>query len=399
MPLELAGSRAVGWWLLGTAGCVFGMVVVGGITRLTRSGLSMVDWRPQGRSYPRSTAEWEIEFDKYKQFPEYQRMHAGTGMTLDDFKGIYFWEWFHRMCGRGIGFVFGVPLAYFAVRGHVSRALAPTLAGLFLLGGSQGLVGWWMVKSGLDKKLVDEIEGGIPRVSPYRLAAHLTCAFALFSTLLYTALGVLQPRAAAAAAPLRAVHTRVRLLATLVGVTAISGAFVAGMQAGLAYNTFPLMEGRLVPAGYMELQPLYRNFFESVPSVQLHHRALAITTLASTTGLWLWVQGVPLPPQLRLATDLLLLGAWGQVSLGVATLLHAVPVHLGSAHQAGALTLFSVVLLALHTCRVPPAGQLAARLVATTPAAAPVAAVASVAALALAAPVAVAASWPKPLEQ
>ena len=163
VPLELAGSRAVGWWLLGTAGCVFGMVVVGGITRLTRSGLSMVDWRPQGRSYPRSTAEWEIEFDKYKQFPEYQRMHAGTGMTLDDFKGIYFWEWFHRMCGRGIGFVFGVPLAYFAVRGHVSRALAPTLAGLFLLGGSQGLVSWLNVPSALSEDSAPSASLGRPK--------------------------------------------------------------------------------------------------------------------------------------------------------------------------------------------------------------------------------------------
>jgi len=136
-PLAETGSRAVGWWLLGTSGCVFGMVVVGGITRLTRSGLSMVDWRPQGRSYPRNTAEWECEFEKYKQFPEYQRMHKGTGMTLDDFKDIYFWEWFHRMCGRGIGLVFALPLAGFAARGMIPREIAPKLGALFVLGGSQ----------------------------------------------------------------------------------------------------------------------------------------------------------------------------------------------------------------------------------------------------------------------
>merc|ERR1719491_2415444 len=305
-PLDAAGTRAVGWWLLGTSGCVFGMVVVGGITRLTRSGLSMVDWRPQGRGWPQDTAEWECEFEKYKQFPEYQRMHKGTGMTLSDFKNIYFWEWFHRMCGRGIGLVFAVPLVGFAARGAIPREIVPKLGALFLLGGSQGLVGWWMVRSGLDKKLVAEIEGGIPRVSPYRLAAHLTCAFALFTGLVHTGLGVLQPRAAAAAAPLAAVHLRVRGLALLVGVTAVSGAFVAGMQAGLAFNTFPLMEGRLIPEGYMALRPLYRNCFESVPSVQLHHRALALTTVGTTTALWLWVQRRPLPPQLRLATDLLL---------------------------------------------------------------------------------------------
>jgi len=361
-PLAEAGTRAVGWWLLGTSGCVFGMVIVGGITRLTRSGLSMVDWRPQGRGWPQDTAEWECEFEKYKQFPEYQRMHKGTGMSLADFKNIYFWEWFHRMCGRGIGLVFAVPLIGFGAARMIPREIVPKLGALLLLGGSQGLVGWWMVRSGLDKKLVAEIEGGIPRVSPYRLAAHLTCAFALFAGLVHTGLGVLQPRAAAAAAPLAAVHLRVRGLALLVGVTAISGAFVAGMQAGLAFNTFPLMEGRVIPEGYMELRPLYRNFFESVPSVQLHHRALALTTVGTTTALWLWVQRRPLPPQLRLATDLLLVGAWAQVSLGVATLIHAVPVHLGSAHQAGALTLFSVVLFTLHSCRVPHAGRMAARL-------------------------------------
>ena len=212
-------SRAVGWWLIGTSGAVFGMVVVGGITRLTRSGLSMVDWRPQGRRMPSTEEEWQLEFDKYKQFPEYQRLYAGTDMSVEDFKNIYFWEWFHRMWGRSIGLVFGLPLAYFSMRGQIPRSLMPTLGGLFLLGGGQGLVGWWMVKSGLDPKMVEEIEGGIPRVSPYRLAAHLTCAFTIFSVLLYTGLGVLQPRAATAAkawvgAP--TLHARVLMLTGLV---------------------------------------------------------------------------------------------------------------------------------------------------------------------------------------
>jgi len=322
----------------------------------------MTDWRPQGKRWPRNSAEWEEEFDRYKQFPEYQRLYKGSGFSLDDFKNIFFWEWAHRMLGRSIGLVYGLPLAYFVLRRQIPRSLAPVLAGLLVLGGSQGLVGWWMVKSGLDKKAVAEIEGGIPRVSPYRLATHLTCAFAIYSTLLYTGIGVLQPRADAALACLIPLQRRVRLLALLVGVTAISGAFVAGMQAGYSFNTFPLMEGRLVPEGYMELQPLYRNFFESVPSVQLHHRGLALTTLASTTALWASVQRIPLPRQLRLATDVLLLAAWSQVALGVATLVNAVPVHLGSAHQAGALTLFSVVLFTMHSCRVPHAGRMLSRL-------------------------------------
>jgi len=344
--------------------------VVGGITRLTRSGLSMTDWRPQGKAMPRTPEEWEAEFEQYKQFPEYKRLYAGTGMDIEDFKNIFFWEWSHRMAGRAIGLIFGVPFAAFAVAGKIPRSLAPTLTGLLLLGGSQGLVGWWMVKSGLEQDKIDQIAGdGVPRVSPYRLATHLTCAFTIFSLLLYTGLGVLQPRADRTVVPLQRLHGRVRMLAVLVGVTAISGAFVAGMQAGLAFNTFPLMEGRLIPEGYMELTPLYRNFFESVPSVQLHHRALAVTTLTTVSALWLSVQRMPLPPQLRLATDLLLVGAWGQVSLGIATLLHSVPVHLGSAHQAGALTIFSIVLFTLHSCRVPHAGRMLARL---APKAAPV---------------------------
>jgi cytochrome c oxidase assembly protein subunit 15 len=316
----------------------------------------MTDWRPQGKRWPRDADEWNAEFVRYKEFPEYQRLYKGTDFSLDDFKNIFFWEWAHRMFGRTIGFIFGVPLAVFAMRGQIPRSLAPTLGGLFVLGGSQGLVGWWMVKSGLDKKSVDEIDGGIPRVSPYRLATHLTCAFTIFSLLLWTGLGVLQPRAESAAAAVRPVQLRVKALSLLIGVTAISGAFVAGMQAGYAFNTFPLMEGRIVPEGYMQLQPLYRNFFESVPSVQLHHRVLALSTLGSVSASWLWAQRLPMPPQLRLATDLLLLAAWAQVSLGVATLVNAVPVALGSAHQAGALTLFSVALFTLHTCRVPANG-------------------------------------------
>ena len=157
------------------------------------------------------------------------------------------------------------------------------------------------------------------------------------------------------------VQRNIKLLALLIGVTAISGAFVAGRQAGMAFNTFPLMEGRIIPEGYMELTPLYRNFFESVPSVQLHHRLLAVTSLSSVTLFWLRVQRMPLPPQLRLATDVMLVAVYGQLTLGIVTLINCVPVHLGSAHQAGALTLFSVVLFTMHTCRVPHAGRMAAR--------------------------------------
>ena len=204
--VEAAVPRVVGWWLVGTSVSVFAMVVVGGITRLTRSGLSMTDWRPQGKRWPRNDEEWDVEFKRWQTFPEYQRLYKGTGFAIADFKNIFFWEWFHRMMGRSIGLVYGVPLAYFALRGQIPRSYAPTLGGLLLLGGSQGLVGWWMVKSGLDKKIVDSIDGGIPTVSPYRLAAHLTCAFAIFTTLLYTGLGILQPRTESAVEALRPVR-------------------------------------------------------------------------------------------------------------------------------------------------------------------------------------------------
>lgn len=325
------------------------MVVLGGVTRLTRSGLSMTDWRPQGSLPPTTDQEWQREFDKYKHFPEYQRLHPD--MTLDEFKGIFWLEWGHRMAGRMVGVIFGVPLAYFAMRGRIPAALAPRLGLLFCMGGGQGLVGWWMVKSGLEEPTHED---GIPRVSPYRLAAHLTTAFAIYTLLLYTALGILQPRSpGGVVASLAPYASRIHALAGLIGITAVSGAFVAGMQAGLAFNTFPLMEGRLIPEGYFELQPAYRNLFESVPSVQLHHRVLALTTLGSVSGFWLWAVRMPLPPQLKLATNLLLVGAWAQVGLGITTLLYAVPVHLGSAHQAGALTLFSIAVFCLHSVRVP----------------------------------------------
>ena len=303
-------------------------------------------------------SEWLAEFEKYKRFPEFQRLHPD--MSLDEFKSIFWLEWGHRMAGRAVGLIFTLPLAYFALRGRIPTQLAPKLMLLFLMGGSQGLIGWWMVKSGLVEPPIDS--DGIPRVSPYRLATHLTMAFSIYSILLYTSFGVLQARSAQVTAQLRPLARRMHALAFLVGITAISGAFVAGMQAGLAFNTFPLMEGRVVPEGYFGLEPAYRNFFESVPSVQLHHRLLALTTVASTTALWIFAQRIPLTPSLRLGTDLLLLAAVGQMSLGIATVLNAVPVWLGSAHQAGALFLFSVSLFTLHALRVPSSAMLRPRL-------------------------------------
>lgn len=350
--------KAVGWWLMGCSASVFGMVVLGGYTRLTRSGLSMTDWKVQGTALPASEEEWQAAFARYREFPEYQRLNKG--MSLEEFKEIYFVEWAHRMAGRAVGLVFTLPALAFFAAGMVPGALVPRLGLMFTLGGSQGLVGWWMVKSGLEEPPADL--DGVPRVSPYRLACHLAMAFTIYSLLFSTALDILRPPAQATAAELsdaarRAVdlaRPRARSLAALVAITAISGAFVAGMQAGYAYNTFPLMDGKLVPEGYWSLTPWYRNLFENVPAVQFDHRLLATTSLTAATAFWISTRKLALPPPARLATNALLIATSAQVALGIFTLVSAVPVHLGTAHQAGALTVFSVTLFLLNTLRRLP---------------------------------------------
>ena len=261
--------RGLASWILGCGGMVFGMVVVGGTTRLTRSGLSMTDWRPQGRLPPMNTAEWEVEFEKYRDFPEFKRLNMS--MTLDEFKSIYYWEWGHRMWGRAIGVCFAAPMVYFAARRQIPRHLYGRLGILFGMGGMQGAIGWWMVKSGLDHEHIFGIkrsEHDTPRVSPYRLTTHLSMAFATYGLLLWTGLDLLRRSAdarggaaveqtAAAEAKLLANPELARALRRLrgtskvatvaLGVTILSGAFVAGNDAGRAYNDFPLMAGRWVP--------------------------------------------------------------------------------------------------------------------------------------------------------
>jgi len=347
-----AGRTAVGGWLIGSCGVVFSMVILGGVTRLTKSGLSMTEWKPLSIKPPMSDAEWEEEFEKYKQFPEFYKLNPD--MTMAKFKPIYWFEYSHRLLGRALGVIFAVPAAYFAYRGYITRALAPRLGLLFCAGGTQGAIGWWMVKSGLED--VPTGDDDITRVSPYRLATHLTSAFLIYSTLVWTGLGVLQRVPAALEGAqlegvmrLRAVS---KPLVCLIGVTAVSGAFVAGMKAGHHYNSFPLMDGQLVPEGYFEMQPFYRNFFENIATVQFDHRVLATTTFSSVWALWCISRRVVLPPQARLATNLLAAAVSGQFALGIVTLLNAVPVSLGAAHQGGALTVFTVALYLMHTLRL-----------------------------------------------
>lgn len=512
-----AMRRQLVWWLGGCAGWVFSMVVLGGVTRLTRSGLSMTDWKltgewgrgggwwwvfkecwghegvrmrsprrktcpwqrvgagpwrstirhalhPQspaprpnaappprpcpGERPPLTQADWEAEFSKYRASPEFRLAHSHMG--VEDFKFIFWMEYAHRMWGRLLGLGFALPAAYFAVRGAINAPLAARLGLLFAMGGAQGLVGWWMVRSGLEvsaeparagargRRLArclatqssrllhqhpaevlrfygactslctiqqlkkpcalhlfathlkpalarshpltrtrhvaavapvapqePENKHAVPRVSPYRLAAHLTSAFAIYATLVWTTLSLASPAPAlaaaapAAAAAAAALRRRALPAACLIGVTAVSGAFVAGMDAGRAFNTFPLMSGQWVPDEYWSGLPPLRNAFENTAAVQLHHRALALTTLATVLALWAGARGAPLPAAARAWLGGLAAATAAQVTLGVTTLLTYVPAPLGAAHQAGAMVLFTAALGLLHSLRPAVASPIA----------------------------------------
>jgi heme a synthase len=240
------------------------MVVVGGITRLTLSGLSITEWKPViGIVPPLSAADWAAEFARYQQIPEYRAIHFA--MSLDEFKSIYYWEYVHRLLGRLIGVAFALPFIWFLARRRLPWRLAPPLAGILLLGFLQGALGWYMVESGL----ADRVE-----VSQYRLVAHLALALAIYAAILWTALGIVGGSPGASAGWRRAADA----VLALVAVTILAGGFVAGTRAGLTYNTFPLMDGRLLPGGYDQLQPFYLNWFENIAAVQFDHRALAIAT-------------------------------------------------------------------------------------------------------------------------
>ena len=348
-------DKQIAAWLLGTAGAVFGMVVLGGVTRLTRSGLSMVDWRPEGSMLPRTDEEWRVEFEKYKRFPEFKRINQS--MDIEEFKFIYFLEWAHRMWGRALGVIFAVPLAGFLLKGRIKKTPAklPTrLPLLLLMGGSQGLVGWWMVKSGLEEPKDKRKD---PRVSPYRLAAHLTMAVGLYSGLLWTGFTCMHPNRLAANA--FSSVPRVRMFATsalgLVGTTMLSGAFVAGNDAGHAYNDWPFYAGRMIPEDVWDpdLKPQWRNYFETTGTVQFDHRNLAYITAPLVWGTYALARKNPatLPPAAVSASGIMAGFVAAQVGLGITTLMSNVPVWLGSAHQAGALTVYTSGIYLLHTLR------------------------------------------------
>ncbi len=319
--------RRVAAWLLACAALVFAMVVVGGVTRLTRSGLSMVEWQPLvGALPPLSHADWQALFLKYQQTPEFRLVNHA--MDLEGFKSIFWWEYFHRLLGRSIGVVFFLPFLFFLVKKKLDRPLVWKLAGIFVLGGLQGVLGWYMVKSGL----VDD-----PRVSHFRLTAHLGVALAIFMAEVWIALDLLSqedPRGGKLE----------KSLPIVVFLMALSGGMVAGLRAGYAYNTFPLMNGHLVPPETLMLEPWWMNFLYNMAAVQLVHRAFfwALALLVPLA----WWRNRALP-----AANALLAAFVAQASLGISTLLLGVPVALAAAHQGGAVVLLACALWTAHSAR------------------------------------------------
>jgi heme a synthase len=337
-------DKSIPAWLLACCALVFAMVVLGGVTRLTHSGLSIVEWQPiVGTIPPLTDAQWEEALEKYRQTPEYQKVNRG--MSLDEFKGIFWLEYVHRLFGRIIGFAFLIPLLYFLARRRVDWPLAAKLGGIFLLGALQGAMGWYMVASGL----IDE-----PRVSHYRLTAHLALAFLIYGAMLWVALGLLSPRPIERPDGGLVVLRRLAWsVTTLVSLLVLTGGFVAGIRAGLAYNTFPLMNGHLVPPELFMLEPWYENFFNNMATAQFDHRLFAWLLVLFVPVFWVKAMRSAAPRHVKLLAHLLLAALAVQFVLGIVTLLMAVPVALGAAHQGGALAVFTVALALNHALRAP----------------------------------------------
>eukprot|EP00053_Salpingoeca_punica_P008816 m.78776 g.78776 ORF g.78776 m.78776 type:complete len:408 (+) comp14759_c0_seq1:65-1288(+) len=344
-------DKIVGRWLMGCSGLVFGAVVLGGVTRLTESGLSIVEWNPiRGVRPPKTEEEWKEQFALYQQFPEYK--YNNHSMTLEEFKRIWYMEWFHRVWGRLVGAAFVIPGAYFLHKGWFRPGHNRRMGIFAALIAFQGALGWYMVKSGLDHDPKGE---HVPRVSHYRLAAHLAAAFTLYTGFFYTGLTYLNPHRLTAPEHLvKSLRRFAHSTAGLVFLTAMSGALVAGLDAGLIYNSFPKMGDFWVPPEILQLSPKIRNFFDNSTTVQFDHRILGISTLTAVTTLFAMARRVPLHPQGRLAVTSMFGMVLLQVGLGISTLLYFVPTQLAATHQAGSLGLLSFALWFMHEIRRVP---------------------------------------------
>jgi len=335
-----AHVRAIRVWLVAIAALLVAMVLVGGATRLTESGLSIVEWQPvTGTRPPLSAADWQTEFDKYRSTPQYR--HLNAGMSLDDFKAIYWWEWAHRLLGRVIGAAFLLPFLFFLWRGALAPRLRARLWTIFALGALQGAVGWWMVASGL----VNRVE-----VSQYRLATHLVLACAIFAAIVWTLQSLGQR--AAAAVPARLRWSAAALLA-LVLVQIYLGALVAGLRAGLVYNTWPLIDGSFLPGAdaLFASVPAWRNLFENALTVQFDHRltayALLIFAVLHAFDAARTRSGPAFASALALAAAVTV-----QAVLGILTLVYVAPLGLALAHQGMAIAVLTLAVA--HAQRLAP---------------------------------------------
>jgi cytochrome c oxidase assembly protein subunit 15 len=327
--------RIVRFWLFVVALMIVAIVVVGGVTRLSHAGLSITEWKPiHGVIPPLSDADWQDEFSKYQQIPEYQQLNQG--MTLDAFKGIFWWEWAHRLLGRLIGVAVLAPLIFLWGTGRIEPALRPRLVAILLLVGLQGAVGWWMVASGLSVRT---------DVSQYRLAIHLTLACVILAYVVWVA-RALAPSSPPSRAPLRLVGF---LLVVMAIVQIFLGGLVAGLDAGLTYNTWPLMDGTVVPSGLLIQEPWWRNLFENPATAQFDHRigAYVLLLLALVHARQAW--GTPQAAGAWLLAAIVMV----QAGLGIATLLYAVPLQLALLHQLGAVLVLSLAVANLRAM-LPP---------------------------------------------
>ncbi|KAH8830637.1 cytochrome oxidase assembly [Flagelloscypha sp. PMI_526] len=377
--LPILTPPSVARWLMLSSGLCLAIVVVGGVTRLTESGLSITEWKPvTGVLPPLSESDWQVEFEKYKLTPEFKLLNSN--MTIHDFKKIFYMEWGHRILGRLIGLTFVGPLCYFVVRKKVAKPIALRLSGLAVLIGLQGLMGWYMVKSGLEDSFMDT-PGAVPRVSQYRLASHLALAFALYAGMFHAGMTAIKEWKFANgqlwsgvndltvmnSKLVRQFRLQARSLFGLVFITAMAGAFVAGLDAGLVYNEWPLMGGRLVPpadelvspsyAKTLEKTDLWRNIFENPTTVQFNHRVLATTTYLATAVMFAQAMRPAIRNALPPLVKTNVIAAFGMVNiqflLGIGTLLYLVPTPLAAAHQAGSLMLLTTVIQLLVSLRSP----------------------------------------------
>ena len=330
-------NKAVIYWLLTGCVLIFIMVIVGGITRLTHSGLSISNYKLiSGTIPPMNEIEWNEAFELYKQYPEYQKLN--NHFSIEEFKDIYFWEWIHRVIGRFIGLVFIIPFLYFLVKKRLSKSTIKKSVILLIMGGFQGFLGWYMVKSGL----VDR-----PDVSHYRLAAHLTTAFLTFAYTFWVALDLIFPDKKVMDKKFR---NFIRIGLVVLVIQIIYGAFVAGLDAGWIHNTWPFMnEGKLIhETVYIEQSPTYLNFIEGKSGVQFVHRTLAYVVVIFILSIWYKAKRMQLTTWQIKGINGLLIMVGIQFLLGVLTLILAVPVWLGVLHQVGAFILLSTMVFTLH---------------------------------------------------